>query len=182
MSCLPRFGGFTHRTDHLDTRWLGRCSCTCQVRPVSRPALCSSRMDISPVTPPKKKKKKELLQFPQPAHDSAESKPQMLAKPTWPTLPIQMLLMHCARQQHSFSSTVSNKLPELLSEQACCCMSMVTSPHDAQRVSEGAPEVFTLDELRQALKQSARDKKPGSDGLPYELYCQFLFYSSGWES
>ena len=46
-------------------------------------------------------------------------------------------------------------------------------PLDAQQACEGPPEGITLDELRQALKQSARGKKPGSDGLPYELYSQF---------
>ena len=46
-------------------------------------------------------------------------------------------------------------------------------PHDAQQACEGAVEGITLDELQLALKQSARGKKPGSDGLPYELYSQF---------
>ena len=32
---------------------------------------------------------------------------------------------------------------------------------------------ITLDELQAALKLSARGKKPGSDGLPYEFYSQF---------
>ena len=31
LAC-PDPGISAHRTDRLDTRWLGRCSCTCQVR------------------------------------------------------------------------------------------------------------------------------------------------------
>ena len=46
-------------------------------------------------------------------------------------------------------------------------------PPEAQLACEGATEGVTLQELQLALKQSARGKKPGSDGLPYELYSQF---------
>ena len=46
-------------------------------------------------------------------------------------------------------------------------------PSDAQQACEGAAEGITLEELHLALKQSARGKKPGLDGLPYELYSQF---------
>ena len=46
-------------------------------------------------------------------------------------------------------------------------------PSEAQQACEGAAEGITLEELHLALKQSARGKKPGSDGLPYELYSQF---------
>ena len=46
-------------------------------------------------------------------------------------------------------------------------------PLDAQQACEGAAEGITLEELQLALKQSARGKKPGPDGLPYELYSQF---------
>ena len=38
---------------------------------------------------------------------------------------------------------------------------------------EGPDEGITLAELHSALKASARGKKPGSDGLPYEFYTQF---------
>lgn len=37
---------------------------------------------------------------------------------------------------------------------------------------EGPDEGVTLAELHSALKASARGKKPGSDGLPYEFYAQ----------
>ena len=43
----------------------------------------------------------------------------------------------------------------------------------AQQACEGAEQGITLDELQAALKLSARGKKPGSDGLPYEFYSQF---------
>ena len=36
-----------------------------------------------------------------------------------------------------------------------------------------AEEGITLEELHSALKASARGKKPGSDGLPYEFFSQF---------
>ena len=42
-------------TDRLDTLCLGRCSCTNQVSSVSLSVLCCRRMDISPVTPKKRK-------------------------------------------------------------------------------------------------------------------------------
>ena len=47
-------------TDRLDITCLGRCSCTNQVSSVSLSVLCCQRMDISPVTQ-KKKKKKQLV-------------------------------------------------------------------------------------------------------------------------
>ena len=46
-------------------------------------------------------------------------------------------------------------------------------PVEAQQACEGAAEGVTLEELHSALKASARDKKPGSDGLPYEFFTQF---------
>jgi len=46
-------------------------------------------------------------------------------------------------------------------------------PSHAQQACEGAEQGITLDELQAALKLSARGKKPGSDGLPYEFYSQF---------
>ncbi len=47
-------------------------------------------------------------------------------------------------------------------------------PSDAQQACEGAEQGITLDELQAALKLSARGRKPGSDGLPYEFFSQFL--------
>ena len=46
-------------------------------------------------------------------------------------------------------------------------------PVEAQQACEGAKEGITLEELHSALKASARGKKPGSDGLPYEFFSQF---------
>ena len=46
-------------------------------------------------------------------------------------------------------------------------------PPEAQQECEGPDEGITLAELHSALKASARGKKPGSDGLPYEFYTQF---------
>ena len=46
-------------------------------------------------------------------------------------------------------------------------------PVEAQQACEGAEEGITLEELHSALKASARGKKPGSDGLPYEFFSQF---------
>ena len=46
-------------------------------------------------------------------------------------------------------------------------------PVTAQQSCEGPEEGITLEELHTALKMSARGKKPGSDGLPYEFYSQF---------
>ncbi|KAL3162558.1 hypothetical protein ABBQ32_010210 [Trebouxia sp. C0010 RCD-2024] len=46
-------------------------------------------------------------------------------------------------------------------------------PAEAQQACEGPDEGITLAELHSALKASARGKKPGSDGLPYEFYTQF---------
>ena len=46
-------------------------------------------------------------------------------------------------------------------------------PAEAQQACEGAVEGITLEELHSALKASARGKKPGSDGLPYEFLLQF---------
>ena len=53
----------------------------------------------------------------------------MLARPMLLILPMPVLLMHCAAQQHSFSSTVSNKQPRKPSGRVCCSMSMVISQH-----------------------------------------------------
>ncbi len=44
---------------------------------------------------------------------------------------------------------------------------------EAQQACEGTEQGITLDELQAALKLSARGKKPGSDGLPYEFFSQF---------
>ena len=46
-------------------------------------------------------------------------------------------------------------------------------PAEAQLACEGEDEGVTLAELHSALKASARGKKPGSDGLPYEFYTHF---------
>ena len=46
-------------------------------------------------------------------------------------------------------------------------------PFEAQQECEGPHGGITLVELHSALKASARGKKPGSDGLPYEFYTQF---------
>ena len=46
-------------------------------------------------------------------------------------------------------------------------------PVEAQQACEGAEDGITLEELHSALKASARGKKPGSDGLPYEFFSQF---------
>ncbi|KAL3162709.1 hypothetical protein ABBQ38_008750 [Trebouxia sp. C0009 RCD-2024] len=46
-------------------------------------------------------------------------------------------------------------------------------PAEAQQACEGPDEGITLAELHSALKASARGKKPGSDGLPYEFFTQF---------
>ncbi len=48
-------------------------------------------------------------------------------------------------------------------------------PSEAQQACEGTEQGITLDELQAALKLSARGKKPGSHGLPYE------FFSHIWE-
>ena len=46
-------------------------------------------------------------------------------------------------------------------------------PAEAQQACEGAEGGLTLEELHSALKASARNKKPGSDGLPYEFFSHF---------
>ena len=46
-------------------------------------------------------------------------------------------------------------------------------PAEAQQACEGAEGGLTLEELHSALKPSARNKKPGSDGLPYEFFSHF---------
>ncbi len=46
---------------------------------------------------------------------------------------------------------------------------------EPQQACEGTEQGITLGELQAALKLSARGKKPGSDGLPYE------FFSQNWE-
>ncbi len=46
-------------------------------------------------------------------------------------------------------------------------------PSEAQQACKGTEQGITLDELQAALKLSARGKKPGSDGLPYEFFSQF---------
>ena len=46
-------------------------------------------------------------------------------------------------------------------------------PSEAQQACQGAEQGITLDELQAAVKLSARGKKPGSDGLPYEFFSQF---------
>ena len=52
-------------SDRLDIICLGRCSCTNQVSSVSLSVLCRQRMNISPVTQQKKKKKKNVLHVPE---------------------------------------------------------------------------------------------------------------------
>ena len=46
-------------------------------------------------------------------------------------------------------------------------------PSEAQQACEGTEQGITLDELQAALKLSARGRKPGSDGLPYEFFSHF---------
>ena len=58
--------------------------------------------------------------------------------------------------QHALLSSLDRQLP-LTAQQSC----------------EGPEEGITLEELHTALRMSARGKKPGSDGLPYEFYSQF---------
>jgi len=66
------------------------------------------------------------------------------------------------------------QLPTDLSAQQALLSSLDRRlPSHAQQACEGAEQGITLDELQAALKLSARGKKPGSDGLPYEFYSQF---------
>ena len=66
------------------------------------------------------------------------------------------------------------QLPTDLSAQRALLSSLDRRlPSHAQQACEGAEQGITLDELQAALKLSARGKKPGSDGLPYEFYSQF---------
>jgi len=68
------------------------------------------------------------------------------------------------------------QLPTDLSAQQSLLSSLDRQlPSEAQQACEGTEQGITLDELQAALKVSARGKKPGSDGLPYE------FFSQSWE-
>ncbi len=57
---------------------------------------------------------------------------------------------------------------DLLAQQSLLSSRDRQLPPEAQQACEGAEQGITLDEL-----QAARGKKPGSDGLPYELFSQF---------
>jgi len=62
------------------------------------------------------------------------------------------------------------QLPTDLSAQQSLLSSLDRQlPSEAQQACEGTEQGITLDELQAALKLSARGKKPGSDGLPYEF-------------
>ncbi len=66
------------------------------------------------------------------------------------------------------------QLPTDLSAQQSLLSSLDKQlPSEAQQACEGTEQGITLDELQAALKLSARGKKPGSDGLPYEFFSQF---------
>ncbi len=66
------------------------------------------------------------------------------------------------------------QLPTDLSAQQSLLSSLHRQlPSEAQQASEVTKQGITLDELQAALKLSARGKKPGSDGLPYEFFSQF---------
>ena len=66
------------------------------------------------------------------------------------------------------------QLPTDLSAQQALLSSLDRQlPSDAQQACEGAEQGITLEELQAALKLSARGKKPGSDGLPYEFFSHF---------
>ena len=63
-------------TDRLDITCLDRCSCTNQVSSVSLSVLCCQRMDISPVTQKKKKKKEAKLMRKNTQHPSHHTQVQ----------------------------------------------------------------------------------------------------------
>jgi len=66
------------------------------------------------------------------------------------------------------------QLPNDLSAQQSLLSSLDRQlPSGAQQACEGAEQGIQLDECQAALKLSARGKKPGSDGLPYEFFSQF---------
>ncbi len=66
------------------------------------------------------------------------------------------------------------QLPTDLSAQQSLLSSLDKQlPSEAQQACEGTEQGIMLDELQAALKLSARGKKPGSDGLPYEFFSQF---------
>ena len=66
------------------------------------------------------------------------------------------------------------QLPTDLSAQQSLLSSLDRQlPSEAQQACEATEQGITLDELQAALKLSARGKKPGSDGLPYEFFSQF---------
>ncbi len=67
-----------------------------------------------------------------------------------------------------------NQLPTDLSTQQLLLSSLDRQlPSEAQQACEGTEQNITLDGLQAALKLSARCKKPGSDGLPYEFFSHF---------
>ncbi len=66
------------------------------------------------------------------------------------------------------------QLPADLSAQQSLLSSLDRQlPSKTQRACEGAQQGITLDERQATLKLTARGKKPGSDGLPYEFFSQF---------
>ncbi|KAL3156107.1 hypothetical protein ABBQ32_012581 [Trebouxia sp. C0010 RCD-2024] len=91
----------------------------------------------------------------------------------------------CARKQQADSIIVSffsadsptgmfKQLPtDVPAQQALSSSVDRQLPAEAQQACEGPDEGIPLAELHSALKASARGKKPGSDGLPYEFYTQF---------
>ena len=75
---------------------------------------------------------------------------------------------------HCCCTGMLRQLPTDLSAQQSLLSSLYRQlPSEAQQACEGAEQGITLDELQAAVKLSARGKKPGSDGLPYEFFSQF---------
>ena len=71
---------------------------------------------------------------------------------------------------HCCCTGMLRQLPTDLSAQQSLLSSLYRQlPSEAQQACEGAEQGITLDELQAAVKLSARGKKPGSDGLPYEF-------------
>ena len=101
-----------------------------------------------------------------------------------PTSPMADLCTDVGRQQANsiivsfFSADSASGMFQELQTDSSAQHALLSSldrqlPVEAQQACEGAAEGVTLEELHSALKASARGKKPGSDGLPYEFFTQF---------
>ena len=101
-----------------------------------------------------------------------------------PSSPVADLCTEVGRQQANsiivsfFSADSANGMFRELDTDSSAQHTLLSSldrqlPAEAQQACEGPEEGVTLEELHSALKASARGKKPGSDGLPYEFFTQF---------